>query len=104
MSGKYVMLNPLGLFTRAITTLRDSNTDLVLRSVLVPQPKSEAWTLICISVTLYAAQFDWIRLMWNFSGCSHGYTSLLRETSIELLLHVTVSPFDLISRGPRMTA
>ena len=101
-SGKYVTLNPFGLRTRAITTLRDSNTNLFLLTVLVPQLKSGAWILIIMSVALYVLQFNWTRLMWNFSGCSHGYTSLLREMSMVFVLHLTVRPSDFISRGPRM--
>ena len=55
-----------------------------------------------MSVTLYAVQFDCIRLMWSDPGTSHGYTCLFKATSMYRLLHVTVTPADVKSLGPKM--
>lgn len=68
----------------------------------MPHPYSGAWILICMSVTLYAVQLDWIRFMWSVPGTSHGYTSLFKATSMYWLLHVTVTPADVMSLGPKM--
>lgn len=55
-----------------------------------------------MSVTLYAVQVDCRRLMWSDPGTSHGYTSLFKATSMYRLLHVTVTPADVKSLGPKM--
>ena len=81
--------------------LRNFSTNLFLRSTVVPHPASGACILTYVSVTTYSVQFDWIRPMWRRLGSSHGYTSLLKVTSMKWFLHFTVNPSDVMSRGPK---